>query len=95
MKRPQQQISSSAKRVVADDNDPNFDRKLETVTVGAKPLVKKHLLNKNTRDNCKVIVNYILTMQTEVSPIDSYRIDTIPKLKYLPSSIIPSLSKKY
>ncbi len=59
MKRPQQQISS-AKRAVADDNDPNFDRKLETVTAGAKPFVKEHLLNKNTRDNCKVIVNYIL-----------------------------------
>jgi len=80
MKRPQQQIS--AKKVVVDDDDPNFERKLEVVTAGAKPFVKEHLLNKITRDNCKVIVDYMLTMQTEVSPTDSYRIDTIVKLKY-------------
>jgi integrase/recombinase XerD len=80
MERPQQQIS--AKKVVVDDDDPNFERKLEVVTAGAKPFVKEHLLNKITRDNCKVIVDYMLTMQTEVSPTDSYRIDTIVKLKY-------------
>ncbi len=91
MERPQQQIS--AKKVVNDD--PNFERKLEVVTACTKPFVKEHLLNKITRDNCKVIVNYILTMQTEISPTDPYRIDTILKLKYfLPSSVIPSLSKK-
>jgi integrase len=83
--RPQQQISS--KKVVDAydndyDNDPNFDRKLETVTACTKPFVKEHLLNRITRDNCKVIVDYILTMQTEVSPTDTYRIDTILKLKY-------------
>jgi hypothetical protein len=31
--------------------DPNFDRKLDLITEGAKPFVKNHLLVKITREN--------------------------------------------
>ena len=45
MERPQQQIS--AKKVVVDDDDPNFERKLEVVHGGASlrkgtPLKQNH-----------------------------------------------------
>ena len=61
--------------------DPNFDRKLDDITAGASPHVKEHLLTKISRENCQTIINYILAMQTEVGPAESYRIDTILKLK--------------
>jgi hypothetical protein len=51
------------------------------VTAGARPFVENHLLTRITRENCYVIVDYILAFQTEVSPAESYRINTINKLK--------------
>jgi hypothetical protein len=65
-----------------DNYDPNFDRKLDIITAGATPFVKEHLLTKITRENCLTIIDYVLAMQTEVSPSQTYRIDTILKLKY-------------
>ena len=50
-----------------DIEDPNFDRKLDLITAGAKPFIKKHLLTRITKDNCLVIINYILAFQTEVT----------------------------
>jgi hypothetical protein len=52
--------------------DPNFDRKLDLITEGGRPFVKKHLLNKISRENCIIIINYILAMQTEVNPSERY-----------------------
>ena len=66
-----------------EDDDPNFDRKLDLITAGAQPFVKEHLLTRITKENCQIIINYILAMQTEVSPSQTYRIGTINKLKYL------------
>ncbi len=43
----------------------------------------EHLLTKISRENCTIIINYILAMQTEVNPSERYRIDTIFKLKQL------------
>jgi hypothetical protein len=63
-------------------NDPNFDRKFDLVTEGAHTYLKKHLLERITRENRLTIVNYMLVMQTEeVSPSQTYRISTIYKLK--------------
>ena len=62
--------------------DLTFDRKIDVVTAGARPFVKEHLLTRITRENCLTIVNYMLAMQTEVSPMETYRIDTLFKLKY-------------
>ena len=45
--------------------------------------MKEHLLTRITKENCVTIVNYILAMQTEISPAQSYRIETIVNLKYL------------
>jgi integrase/recombinase XerD len=65
------------------EEDPNFDRKLDLITAGASPFVKEHLLTKISRENCQVIVNYILAFSAEVSPSEGYRIDTIQQLKML------------
>lgn len=71
-----------SKEGIGQGQDPNFDRKLDAITAGAKPFVKHHLLTRITRKNCETIVTYILAMQTEVSPSQTYRIDTINKLTH-------------
>jgi integrase len=63
-------------------DDPNFDRKLDVITASALPHLKEHLLTKISRENCQTIINYILALQTEVGPSDSYRISTIQVLKH-------------
>jgi hypothetical protein len=72
----------SSKRLDDNNNDVNFDRKLDIITAGAKPFVKEHLLNRISKKNCQIIIDYILAMQTEVSPRDEYRINVILKLKH-------------
>jgi len=64
-------------------NDPNFDRKLDYITAGGRPFIKDHLLHRISRENCTIIIDYILAMQTETSLSERYRIDTIFKLKQL------------
>ena len=64
-------------------NDPNFDRKLDLIAAGAKPFLKEHLLTKITRENCQIIINYVLAFQAEVNPAEKYRLETIHKLKLL------------
>jgi integrase/recombinase XerD len=53
------------------------------ITAGTRPFIKEHLLHRITRENCIIIINYILALQTEVNPSDRYRTDTIFKLKQL------------
>jgi hypothetical protein len=69
--------------VSLNDNDPNFDRKFGLATEGARPFVKEHLLTRISRENCSIIIAYILAMQTEINPSERYRIDTIYMLKQL------------
>ena len=76
-------FSSSIEGKQTTNNDPNFDRKLDLVTAGARPYIKDHLLTRISRENCITILNYMLAMQTEVGPAQSYRIDTLYKLKQL------------
>lgn len=64
-------------------DDPNFDRKLDLIIAGANPFLKEHLLTRISRENCIVIIAYVLAMQTEINPSQRYRIDTIHKLKHL------------
>ena len=61
----------------------NFERKLDLITAGSRPYIKRHLLERLSRENCNTIINYILAFQTEVSPSESYRLDTIETLKKL------------
>jgi integrase len=65
--------------------DPNFDRRLDIAVAGCQPFVKRNLLSSNiiTRENAKIIVDYIIAFQTEVSPRLSYRRETILRLTEL------------
>jgi hypothetical protein len=76
-------ISSSVEEGEQTPNDPNFGRKLDLITEGARPYIKDHLLTRISRENCITIVKYMLAMLTEVGPSERYRIDTIYKLKQL------------
>jgi hypothetical protein len=64
-----------------NNHDPNFERKLDLITAGGRPHLKNHLLTRITHVNCQVIINYILALMTEVNPSQSYRLQTIFKLK--------------
>jgi integrase/recombinase XerD len=76
-----------------DDNDPNFDRKLDLVTSGGHPYIKDHLLTRITKENCQVIITYVLDLITEVNPSEPYRINTIYKLKQLAEHYHPKSFK--
>ena len=80
MQRTNNEIDSS--RINLND-DPNFDRKFDLITDGAKPYLKKHLRTRITPENLQIIVDYIIAFQTEASPSQQYRVDTIYKLKQL------------
>jgi integrase len=81
MQRSDNEISHHAAQT--EEDDPNFDRKLDLITAGAKPWLKRHLLIKISRQNSLVIINYILAMQTETNTSQSYKGATISKLKKL------------
>ena len=51
-------IAGKSREVIVED--PNFDRKIDLITEGGRPFVKEHLLNKISRENCIIIINYIL-----------------------------------
>jgi hypothetical protein len=63
--------------------DPIFDHRLDLITAGARPYLKEHLLHRISRENCSIIISYMLAIQTETSMSESYRLDTIHKLKQL------------
>jgi integrase/recombinase XerD len=79
LQRPSSKILDNGEE---EESDPNFDLKLDAVTAGGPQYLKEHLLTKITRKNCKVIVDYVLAMQIEIGPSQTYRIDTINKLKF-------------
>ncbi len=58
-------------------------RALDLVTAGGHAYIKDHLLHRITRDNCLVIINYVLGLMTEVNPSQDYRLNTIGRLKHL------------
>lgn len=66
-----------------DDNDPNFDRKLDEVTAGLQPYVRNHLLTRLSRANAAIIIDFVLALKSEVNPTDYYRIMIIMPLKLL------------
>jgi hypothetical protein len=75
--------TSFQKEDIVNINNPIFDHKLDLITEGAKSCLKEHLLTKISRENCSVIINYIMAMQTEINLFERYRLDTIHKLKFM------------
>jgi len=83
MQRSENEISHHAAEQTNEEDDPNFDRKLDLITAGASRWLKQHLLTKVSRENCLVIINYILAMQTETTASQHYRVETISTLRKL------------
>ena len=81
---PQPPISTSSATINDNDiNDSLFDHKLNLITAGLRPFLKKHLLTKISRENCSTIISYIMAMQTEINLRDDYRLNIINTLKQL------------
>jgi hypothetical protein len=59
---------------IYEDNPP-FDRKIENVTSGLKPICKKIL--QSIKKNAVIIADYITSMQTEINPSDHYKKNVI------------------
>lgn len=72
-----------------NNSDPNFDRKFDLATEGARPFIKEHLLTRISQENCSTIIAYILAMEVEINPSERYRIDTIYTLKQLAEFLKP------
>jgi integrase len=68
--------STTAKRAY---NNVLFERMIEVVTSGLIPYYQK-LLYKISQDNASTIVDYIMSMRTEVNLADNYRQNTISQL---------------
>jgi hypothetical protein len=65
-------IAGKWKEEVIAVEDPNFDRKLDLITEGSRPFVKEHLLTKISRENCIIIINYILVMVQPLSHLQHH-----------------------
>jgi hypothetical protein len=73
-------VSSSS---LGEVGDLVFERKLYQATAGLSPFVRNHLLTRISRANASTIVDYILTMHSEIHLSDAYRRDNIVTLKKL------------
>ncbi|MFL6526355.1 MAG: hypothetical protein ACJ70Q_09475 [Nitrososphaera sp.] len=60
-----------------------FERKLDIATAGLHPYIREHLLTKISRENAAIIIDYILSMNSEIHLSNNYRQATIITLKNL------------
>ena len=74
---------TSSTTIATTTEDLVFNRNLERVTEGLNEYVRKHLLERISRENASVIVDYILAMHAEIRVSDNYRLNTIVTLKCL------------
>jgi integrase len=65
------------------ENDPNFERQLNEVTVNLQPYIRTHLLKRISRANASIIINYIQAYKTESNLNDGSIQATIATLKQL------------
>jgi integrase/recombinase XerD len=63
--------------------DPNFERGLDEVTNGLEPHIRKHLLEKISRENATIIIDYIQALTCESNPTDYSKQMTIVMLEHL------------
>lgn len=81
--------SNSSSASVSQPSSPTavgdlvFERKLDQVTAGLSPFVRRHLLTRISRPNASIIVDYILAMQAEIHLSNTYRRDNVVTLKTL------------
>jgi len=76
------------------EEDPNFDRKLDLITAGARPFVKEHLLTRITKENCLIIIQYVLAFQLRLTRPNSTELTPYSSSNSLLNTITPSLLAK-
>ena len=67
--------------MIAEETD--FERKLNEATAGLQSYIGDHLLERISRTNASIIVDYVLALKSEVNPSDYYRQTVISNLKHL------------
>ena len=63
--------------------ESDFERRLDEITTGMEPYIKKHLLEKVSRTNASTIIEYILAYKSESNPKDDSKQAAIVTLKHL------------
>jgi integrase len=63
--------------------DPNFERRVDEITIGMDGYIRKYLLEKISRENATIIVDYIEAIKSEVNPKTSSRQAIVSTLKQL------------
>lgn len=48
--------------------DPNFERRIDEITTGLDPFIRRHLLEKVSRTNASTIVDYVQAFKIESNP---------------------------
>ena len=66
--------------IAKTDEDAVVLAKIDLATIMLNRHIKDALINKVSRDNAKVIADYIEAMKTELNPSDKYRSATISTL---------------
>jgi hypothetical protein len=69
-KKPDDDDELNINNIQFENNDPNFDRKLDEVTAGLQPYLCNHLVARVSRANAKTIKDYIRAIKCEVNPMD-------------------------
>ena len=67
----------------AEEEDTNFERRLNEVTAGLQRYIRTHLLERVSRINAITIVDYIEALNTEVNPVNATKEITIVILMQL------------
>jgi len=66
-----------------DNNDPNFERRVDEITAGLNPYIKTHLLKKVSRANATIFINYIKAYMSESNLNDNSKQAAIVTLNHL------------
>jgi hypothetical protein len=54
--------------LLAETSDPNFERRLDDITEGMDSFIRTHLLEKVSRTNTTIIIDYIQAYTLETNP---------------------------
>jgi integrase/recombinase XerD len=69
--------------VIIEDSNPNFERRLDQICIGVDSFIRKHLLERVSRTNTAIIIEYIEAYTFESNPIPYSKQVAILTLKQL------------
>jgi hypothetical protein len=65
-------ISSQNNNLLAQNGgeDPSLERRLDEIITGLQSYIRKHLLERTSRTNASIIIDYIEELKSEANPKD-------------------------